>query len=455
MNLTSLAPLTRRIDALGIRTLVGITAGLALLSRLLYLLVATGDLPLRSDAAQYDFLAKNLAAGDGYVDRFPQLELHATAFRPPGYPALLGLVYKVLWPSPGVGRALNVVIGVTVVAVLTLLVKRHLGGRAALTAGVGAAVLPNLIANDTYILTEPLSLLLLLAILAWVLDDRWVLAGVATGALVLTRPSAQYLVMLLGLYVAWRIGWRRALGFLLVAALVVAPWVGRNWTQLGSPVLVTSNGFNYAALYSPPADARGAFIDATEHPYFADRRLDQFDEVTWDQNLRETAVDRIRERPAVIPEVVGRNAQAFFELKPSYNRSAEERDGRSLTARAWTFWVIWPVVILGVWGIATRRRHPIVLLAGGIAAYFTLASLVFVAAPRLRSPVELMLLICGAALLAPRKTADDADADEAPELDPASTRVLDLTDERPQVPRHRPELAGVSRPRSPRADGWQ
>lgn len=415
-------PVLRRIDTAHTRTLVACAAGLALLTRLAYLILATGDLPLTSDAAQYDFLATNLARGDGFVDRFPQLEIHPTAFRPPGYPALLGLVYKVLWPSPGIGRGLNIVIGVAVVAALTLLVRRHLGRRAALAAGVTAAVLPNFIANDTYILTEPLSLLLLLGLMAAVLEDRWAWAGVATGLLVLTRPSAQYLVILLALYLAWRIGWRRAALFTLVAAAIVAPWILRNWAQLGSPVLVTSNGFNYAALYSPPADELGAFIDPLRHPYFDDRRLDQFDEVTWDRNLRETAIDHVRDRPAVVPEVMWRNTRAMFELDPSLNVGAEEVDGRSMTIRHATYWVIWPLVLLGVAGIVVQRRQAVVMVAGTIAAYFTAASLVFVAPPRLRAPMELMLIIGAAALLAPRggPPEEAVGPSDRAEADPAS-----------------------------------
>ncbi len=76
---------------------------------------------------------------------------------------------------------------------------------------------------------------------------------------------------------------------------VVAPWIGRNWVQLGNPVLVTSN---YAALYSPTADERDAFTDPLKSPAFDDRRLDQLDEIVWDRNLRRTAVDQSAPIPA-------------------------------------------------------------------------------------------------------------------------------------------------------------
>ena len=83
-------------------------ASLALVVRVAYLGFATGSIRLHSDAAQYDALARHLAAGDGYVDTYPQLHLHATAFRPPGYPALLSIFYRVFGPSAGLARGLGV-----------------------------------------------------------------------------------------------------------------------------------------------------------------------------------------------------------------------------------------------------------------------------------------------------------------------------------------------------------
>jgi hypothetical protein len=383
---------------------VAAAALLALVVRAAYWALLTADRPLSSDAGQYHDIATNIANGHGFADTFPQLELHATAFRPPAYPGLLGLVYTILWPSPGIGRAVNVVLGIATVALLTALVLRRLGRRAAVAAGATAALWPNLVANDTYVLAEPLSLLLLVG-LAWLLlDDRWAVAGVVAGLLVLSRPSAQYLVPVVAVLVwrriGWRVGWRPALAFAAIAGLTVAPWVVRNWVRLDSPVLVTSNGFNYAALYSPAADANDNFVDPVVHPAFDDARLVQFDEAAWDRSLRAIAIDHVRERPTVVREVVNRNISAWFELQPRFNDEAEGYDGRDPGVRGATFWLIWPLVLVGAWGAWRRRGDPLVGLAVVVAVYFTAASLVLVAAPRLRSPVDLALIVCAASLLA-------------------------------------------------------
>ncbi len=401
-----------RLDHLPVRTIAAAVGILGLFLRMLYLALLTGGQTLTSDAAQYNYLAINLARGRGYVDTYPQIGLHQTAFRPPLYPALLSLIYRVSGESVGVGRFVNILIGTAVVVLVARLVFSQLGARAALAAGVATAIAPNLIANDTYLLTEPLSLLLLVLLLGTTLRHQWVLAGVLTGLLILTRPSAQYLVVVLAVWFVVTIGWRKALLFTALAAVVVAPWIARNWVQLGSPVLVTSNGFNFAAMYSPPADERGTFVDPLRDPYWDDRRLDQFDETVWDRNLRAEAVDNIRRDPAVVYRVVKRNFLAYFELLPSTNRSAEEADGRSMDVRNATLVVFYATTLLGLAGFVRRWREPLVLLAILIGGYFTAASLLFVAPPRLRSPLDLMLCIgVGACMAVRARTATDPPVD--------------------------------------------
>jgi 4-amino-4-deoxy-L-arabinose transferase-like glycosyltransferase len=393
------------IDHLRLRTIMLAVGGFAFLLRMLYLALLTGNQALTSDASQYHYLAVNLAEGRGYVDTFPQIELHQTAFRPPLYPALLSVVYRIFGDSVGVGRFVNILIGTAVVVLLARLIYPALGARAALAGSAAAAIAPNLIANDTYILTEPLSLLFLVLLLGTTIKQQWVLSGLLTGLLILTRPSAQYLVLVLGVWFLVTIGWRKALMFLGLALVVVAPWVARNWVELGSPVLVTSNGFNLAAMYSPPADQLGAFIDPIRNPFWDDRRLDQFDEVIWDRNLRKVAIDNIRDDPSVLTRVAGRNFLAFFELRPSTNRIAEELDGRSMATRNATLVVFYATAIAGIIGFVRRWREPLVLLAILVGGYFTAASLVFVAPPRLRSPLDLMLCVGVGACVAVRSRA--------------------------------------------------
>ncbi len=373
----------------------------ALLARLTYWLVAARHYAPVSDAGQYDELARNIASGRGFSLVYPQLAVHPTAFRPPAYPALLGFVYWIFGASVGLGMALNLLIGLGVVA-LTYRVVAVVGGPiAALVAAGTLAIYPPLLVNDLCLLTEPLSLLLMLAALYALVRHRPLLAGLFTGLLVLARPSAQGLALIVGLWCLWQLGWRRSLRVAAVAAIVIIPWAVRNWVELGSPVLVTSNGFNFAAMHSAEARESGHFVDPTLDARFNDIRLSQFDEIDWDRTLRNRAFHDIRSHPGHVLYVVAKNSLAYFELVPADNRAPERLDGRNATFRAIGLPMFYIVTVGGIVGLFLDRRKPGVLLAAAMGAYFAATSLIFVAPPRLRAPFDLVCCI-GLGLLAAR-----------------------------------------------------
>jgi 4-amino-4-deoxy-L-arabinose transferase-like glycosyltransferase len=368
----------------------------ALVARLGYWALVTPRYVPDSDAQQYQEIAHNFATGRGFDMVFPQLALHPTAFRPPLYPLLLSVVDWSTGSSLVAGRALSLVLGLGVVLLTMRLAREIATRRAGLLAGLIVALYPPLLANDTVLLTESVSLLLMLALLLALHRRRVVGGAVLCGLLILARPSAQGVAVVVAAWVLWQVGWRRALSFVGIVGLVVAPWVVRNWVQLGSPVLVTSNGFNLAAMYSPAARARGAFVDPVFDPAFQSLRMAQFDEVGWQRDLQRLALASLRRHPSQVPRVVARNTTAMFELRPDLNRPAEIEDGRNLTFATWTLPLFYAVTIVGLIGVIRRWREPTVLLLMLIAAYFTATSLVLVAPPRLRAPFDLMCCIgCG------------------------------------------------------------
>lgn len=363
--------------------------------RLLWWLVLTPHYVPDADDAQYLELARNLADGKGFALQYPGLEVHDTAFRPPAYPALLALVGWIFGPAIVVGRLLNVALGVAVVLLGAQYGRRAFGPRVGLLVGLLLAVYPPLVANDVVLLSEPLGQLLLLAVLLSLHERRWALAGLFAGLSVLTRPSAQALVLLLVLWVLWRADWRAALRLVVVAVVVVVPWVVRNVVQVDTVGVVSSNGFTAAAVYGPEAQDRGDFVDPTTDPAYDGTGLEMaaFDEGDWNEQLTDLALEGLGDDPAYVVEVVGRNALEWFELDPRQGEVAEQKDGRNLTARRWALPAVYVVSVLGVVGLWLHRREPEVWLLALVAAYFTVMSLLLVAAPRLRAPVDLVLVV--------------------------------------------------------------
>jgi len=372
-----------------------VVLAVALVARILYWVLVTPDYSPDSDAAQYFDLARNIVNGHGYAMTFPQLELHPTAFRPPGYPYLLAAVLKVFGVDYGVGpgRALSLVCGLVAIALVYLLVRRISTPIAALVAGLCMALYPPLLANDTVLLTESLSLALLAGVLLALVVRRWPLAAVLCGLLILTRASAQYLMILLALWVLWQLGWKRALGFLAIVAAVLSPWFIRNQIQLGSPYFVTSNGFNLAGTYSPAARESRLFVDPVIDDRFKQFRLAQFNEGDWQDQLQAFAIEDLKSHPGQVPGVLFRNAQHLFEFTPAFNEWAERVDGRNLDFRNATLPLFYVVTVVGVFGLVVARRDPRALLVGAVGAYFVLASLVLVSPPRLRSPFDMCCCI--------------------------------------------------------------
>jgi 4-amino-4-deoxy-L-arabinose transferase-like glycosyltransferase len=383
------------------RTLVLLALG-ALAVRVVYGLwvLADGRYEPVSDAHHYHGIAAALADGRGFSHPFPFLVLHPTAWRPPLYPLLLGTVYQVTGPSVAAGQVLGAVLGTGVVVLGALLAERMAGPGAGVAAGVGLALYPPLVAADVTLLTESLSLLLLLAVVLLAGTGRWALAGVAAGLLTLTRPSAQALVGVIGLWLAWQVGWRRALVFVACAAAVVAPWVVRNWVQLGRPVLVTSNGFNLSALYSPEAVADDRWVDPVYDARLAALRAGVTDEAELDRRFAAHGWDSLRRDPGQVLRVVRRHVPLFFELDPAANEAPERLDGRSLRFRRLGLVAFYPVTaagLVGMWRLWRRwDGQPLVLAA----AYFAATSLVFVTVPRLRAPVDLVCVLAAAVLAA-------------------------------------------------------
>jgi 4-amino-4-deoxy-L-arabinose transferase-like glycosyltransferase len=368
--------------------------------RLVYLLAFARDYTPRSDANHYQAIAKAFAQGDGIAGIFPFTFQHPTAFRPPLYPALLGAVYWVTGVHVGVGQLVNVALGVVVVVLAALLGAHIAGYRAGIGAGIVVGVYPPLLANDVVLLSEPLGLALLLTMVLLLVRDRTAWAGAVCGLLVLTRPSAQLLVVVVAAWLVWRTGWRSAARFGALTIVVVAPWVVRNWVLVGTPTVVTSNGFNLVSTYSSEAQASGGFADAVFDDRFTRINLANRSEVDLEDAYRDHAIDAVRDHHTIPLRVLGHNFTNYFEFRPDKNANAEEDDGRNLAFRYATLPLFYLVTGAGLVGLWRARRRPGAELLLVQAAYFTVACLATIAVPRLRVPLDLAAAIGAGVLIA-------------------------------------------------------
>ena len=204
------------------------------------------------DAYRYDFAARALLAGEGYV----HLDGYPTAFWPPGYPLLLATAYRFFGESVAVAQFMNVLLG-TGAVVLTYLIGRRTLGPAPAIVGAGiVAMFPSLIFFTGVTLSEiTFTFLALLGIYLLILEAQQgkerdlrllIGAGLILGLATLTRGQALLLPLVMvpfwlrtGLTRPFVI--ERLVAIALGIGLIVAPWTIRNAAELNATVFISTN----------------------------------------------------------------------------------------------------------------------------------------------------------------------------------------------------------------------
>ncbi|HKP81859.1 MAG TPA: glycosyltransferase family 39 protein, partial [Pyrinomonadaceae bacterium] len=177
--------------------------------------------PVGGDAEDYHQLATRLVEGRGYVNAAGML----TAWRPPAYPVFLAGVYKIGGVNVERATIVQVILGGLTVLMLTALAAMILGWPRALIAGVIAAVYPAFVWLPRLLLSENLSLFLMLVSLAAII--------------LYLRTSRIFWIIVFGVLCALNTlvrGGNLLLPMVVALGLLVLHW--RNWKQLVAPLLV-------------------------------------------------------------------------------------------------------------------------------------------------------------------------------------------------------------------------
>lgn len=388
-----------------------------------YVLATPGYKLLHDDHA-YDLLARGVARTGAY----PDVGGHATAYRPPGFPYLLAVIYRVTGTGHGrviAGRMVQALLGVIIVALLGAIAVRLFDRRTAVCTMALTAVYVPLVAAGTSLLVEPLTIVLelgaFLAVLAWRRHEnlRWVIAaGVLVGAMALCRTNAFVIIIALavGIWPAERRPRRdapkRVAVLLLSAAAVVLPWTIRNAVVMHSFIPVSDElGGTLAGTYNPVSahdpNGPGFWRLYDQIPLYESetRTLASGPEVPFQDELQHLALHYVEQHPVYVLQVGFHNTLRLFGL----NRLSLSRYTASLAgitspavadAGVYSFWVICTLALAALYRRRMRQQIPLYLW---LAAGLLFVSVVFVnsEAPRLRLPIDpLILLAAGAGFMA-------------------------------------------------------
>ncbi len=350
------------------------------------------------DEREYDAIARNLLDRGAYsMDG-----THPTAFRAPGVPLFLAAAYSLDRGLAGVRVWQSLLWGVAIW--LAFRVARELGAseRTSLWVAAAAAVYPVYVyaAGTLFPITVFTVALLagtlgLLRVYNGAGRSAVVLAGVGLGVGTLTIPYLLPAVLLTPVWLGRRC-WRKALGVVALALIVISPWPLRNGLVFGSPVMGTQQWLCFWYGNNPKATgSSGSKIRIEPRPLWISYR-DTFraNELAGERVLRDDALRYVWEHPARTAWLWVRKAANFFRFWPETQTQNTHSTWLTKLVGAFSFG---PVLLLGVmgwlWGVFDRRRAAI------IAVYFvtfTLVAAVTLSKDRYRMSLDVYLIMFAA-----------------------------------------------------------
>ena len=406
------------------RAILGLV-GLALVLRLGFAVAVVGlDAAPRGDEINYQDHAANLAAGKGFVGA----DGRPTAARPPLVPVVLAGLYRITGPQAAAARCFEILLGTVIVGLTYLLASRLVAPRAGLVAAALVAVNPYLIFISSYLLTENLYTVFLLAVLL-ALTARpgagpaslrlvaW--AGVLVGLASLARPNAAFLaVFVVPALVAWDGGpavhrVARASVFVIAIVVTITPWAIRNYARLGAPIFFTTHGgitfyqSNNRLVHDVP-NFHGSVAPRESLPGWD--RISAAPELEADRLAWSLAITFLRENPGLVPRMLLEKFLRFWRLK-SHAASSGVKSGwwwnknklLGRLASSFDFGMVYalltfPCAVVGL--VATARDFRRLYLLYAVVALHVLVALAFYGSLRARIPIEPVIALFASAGLA-------------------------------------------------------
>lgn len=213
---------------------------LATIALRLGVLVAQRDRPIVLDETTYDQVARNLVAGHGFSKGDTDADRAPTAERAPSYVLVVAACYRLVGHHPRAVFLVQIVFDAISLGLVYWLARRWFASpRVALVAAAMFGAYPPFVIMATQLLTESFATLALLAAVACFVATlerpRWpalVGSGVALGAAALAKSQLAPVAAVLALASIPDLGLvralRRTLAVVLVATLVMSPWIIRN-----------------------------------------------------------------------------------------------------------------------------------------------------------------------------------------------------------------------------------
>ena len=395
-----------------------VVAAAAALPRLAVLAVERETI-LEEFTEKSDDFARNLVD----TGTFGLIPGEPSAYTQPVYGWFLGGIYAIdrHWLLVGV---VQIAVAVATAFLVYEIGRRVASEHAALLAAGVAALNPYLIWHDVHVNREILDSLLAAAVVLTALvaaehrSAAWAgAAGAVCGLAILGNARLVLVPLVIVAFLVWRrFPAAAAATVVLVAALVVSPWVVRNRIEVGCFALTTdtralwkaNNEHTYEVLASgrwiddvprvpasPPTPEEAAALLRVRGERV---EVDECAQMTYYRGL---VTDFWREEPAEKGKLAVQAAGMLWD--PRVTQTESRSGGFQDLARTWLAPLYFvPLYLLAVAGVP-RAPRPFAVLSVGLLVYVTLAALVFAGATRYRASWDFLLaLLAAPAILALR-----------------------------------------------------
>lgn len=386
----------------------------------------------------------------------------STVYRAPLWPFIIAGISVIFGPSDYFARLFLCVIGSGTCVLVYLFARDLFGQRIGILAGIAAAIYPELYIYDGWLYTESLYIFLLFALCYTLFrlqrtqppypgrpedplstplplpallgttptpksttprtGKLWIASGVLLGLLSLTRPNG---VIVIGLFIiwalilawvkmlSWRITVKGILASTVIALVLIAPWTIRNYIDAHTFIPVaTGDGtvllgsYNDEILSTP--GYIGSWIDPLKSRPDVAKPFPLFTctppcEVAREAAYKAAAVQWIENHSSIMPQLLKLHLLNMWRPDTSeadlpVDRFPTQRSSQIVLAMMKTFPI--PIFILAALGLAVTLWRWRELLFIYMMIGLTVAEcLVYYGSPRLRAPIEPMLILLAAGAL--------------------------------------------------------
>lgn len=376
------------------------------------------------DSSGYVSLATSLSSGDG----FAALGSNTPEFvRTPGYPGFLAIIQWIFGDSARVLALVQALVTSLFVVPLHRIAKTFLDRRAANIVVGLMALHPLILYHSTMLLTEALSLLLVMVVVDRLIrhvrdvDQRlqaWVVTGGWLALLAQVRPIAYFLAPIVVVAMFW-IQFRRqqkaAMSIRRVAALLIVPLIAIGGWQVRNKVEVDSwrfsgieavNMYLYRAAGVIGYREGRSWLEVREElrADFGEPRPGEQQGVYYDRMYGEGLDIVLDDVPAAAAMTLRGLADTALGDSRDPDRFLSYFDLQSQTFVTWGMWTVMTSIwLLAGWGVISARRRGLgsaALLIAVVLVYMVALSAGPEAYSRFRTPVEPLLWVMAALGLA-------------------------------------------------------